>query len=240
MPTAYVCLMPRKPRADLPDSIHHIAALAGGDQQLFREVADRECFMEQLRDVVARCAWRCDAYCLMDTHFHLIVYTREPTLSAGMRRLCGAYAQSFNSKYGRRGHLFANRFASKHIIDDAHLLEAHRYVALNPVRARMCEDPAQWRWGSYRALCGLERPIDFLDVDAVLGLFSEQREAARSAYRDFVLGSDPRPSGVRPPSLENQSTRGKSPPLGQPLPRSASSTGAGRSRSCGGPPPRDR
>jgi putative transposase len=150
----------------------------------------------------------------MDTHFHLIVYTVTATLSVGMRRLLGEYAQWVNWKYGRRGHLFARRLSSRHITDDAHLLEAHRYVALNPVRAGLCDDPAEWRWGSYRALAGLERPPDFLDVQAVHQLFSLQPEAAACAYRAFVLsgierpGSDPL-SGVRPQSRTRGVSVGK-------------------------------
>ena len=189
--------MPRKPRVDLPDSLHHVSALAGGEELLFRESEDRREFLRQLCKVSQRNHWRCDAYCLMGTHFHLIVYTVKPTLSAGMRRLCGSYAQWFNWKYDRRGHLFGRRFMSQHIVDDAHLLEVHRYVALNPVRAGLCREPAQWPWGSYKAICGLERPAEFLDVTAVQGLFSLRDAAARRAYRDFVrsgierLGSDP-------------------------------------------------
>jgi REP-associated tyrosine transposase len=187
----------RKPRIDLPDAIHHVTAVASGDELLFREPADRRRFMQQLRRAVTDHDWRCQAYCLMGTHFHLIVYTVTATLSVGMRRLIGEYAQWFNWKYGRRGHLFAGRFSSRHISDDAHLLEAHRYVALNPVRAGHCDDPADWRWGSYRALAGLEPPPDFLDVKAVHELFSLEPEPAKRAYRAFVLsgieqpGSDP-------------------------------------------------
>jgi hypothetical protein len=77
------------------------------------------------------------------------------------------------------------------------MVSAHRYVALNPVRAGLCNDPAEWPWGSYRALAGLERPPDFLDVKAVHGLFSLHPEGAAKAYKAFVpsviegLGSDP-------------------------------------------------
>jgi putative transposase len=127
----------------------------------------------------------------MGSHFHLIVYTLQPTLSAGMRRLCAAYAQWFDWRYNRHGHVFAGRFMSQHITDDAHLLEAHRSIALNPVRAGHCADPADWRWGSYRAIAGLEEPVDFLEVQSTLERFSVRREAARRAYRTFVLGSDP-------------------------------------------------
>ena len=187
--------MPRRERVDVPESIHHVTAIACGYEQLYREPADRRRFLRHLAEVVHRYDWRCDAYCLMGTHFHLIVYTVNPTLSAGMHRLCSGYAQWFNWKYERRGHLFGKRFSSRHITNDAHLLETHRYVALNPVRAGLCESPAQWRWSSYRALAGLERPADFLDVRAIRALFSP------GAFREFVLqGSDP--EGVRPQTFD--------------------------------------
>jgi putative transposase len=129
----------------------------------------------------------------MDTHFHLIVQTVDGSLSAGMRRLCGGYARWFNWKHDRCGHLFARRFMSRHITDEMHLLDAYRYVALNPVRAGLCADPASWHWGSYRALVGIDPPADFLDVEAVHALFSLRRDEAELAFRAYV-GSDPKGS----------------------------------------------
>jgi REP element-mobilizing transposase RayT len=176
-------------------------ARANGDDVLFREPADRHRFLLQLREVARDHDWRCHAYCLMGTHFHLIVYTVSATLSAGAGRLLGEYARWFNWKYDRHGHLFGGPFTSRHIRDDEQLLENHRYVALNPVRAEHCHDPAAWRWGSYRALAGLERAPDFLDVDAVLDLFDSRRDVARRAYRELVHSGIerlvPDPVGVR-------------------------------------------
>jgi REP-associated tyrosine transposase len=133
----------------------------------------------------------------MGSHFHLLIRLTKPTLSRGMGRLCSSYAQWFNWKYDRFGHLFAQRFSSRHIEEETHLFEVHRYIALNPVRAGLCANPTGWPWGSYRALAGFERPVDFLDVDAVYDLFSQRPDEARRAYRVLVRsgleeqGSDP-------------------------------------------------
>jgi REP-associated tyrosine transposase len=87
-----------------------------------------------------------------------------------MARLCSRYAQWFNWKYCRNGHVFAHRFSSQHIRGEEHLLTAHRYLALSGQR-RACSDPAGWRWSSYRALAGLEPAAEFLDVGGVYKLF---------------------------------------------------------------------
>jgi len=184
--------MARKPRIDEPGARHHVTALANNGAPLFVEPADRHRFVGLLREVVRDYEWRCEAYCLMGTHFHLIIATVRATLSTGMGRLLGEYARWFNWKYDRTGHLFVGRF-SRHITDEMHLWQAHQYVAFNPVRASHCDDPADWRWGSYRALAGLERPPDFLAVESVYEPFGLRGDAAARAYRAFVLGAFDRP-----------------------------------------------
>lgn len=182
--------MPRPLRVDLANATHHIAALAVEREVVFREIDDRGRFLAQLEKVVGTYDWRCRAYCLMGTHFHLIVHTIRPNLSRGIQHLCGAYAQWFNWKYSRRGHLFARRFVSRHIKTDSHLLEAHRYVALNPVRAGLCRVPAEWPWGSFRSLAGLESSPGYLDTEGALALFTRSSRSPHEAFHDFVaLGS---------------------------------------------------
>ena len=178
--------MTRPLRPDLPGATHHVAALAVEKEVAFREPADRRRLIAQLGAIVDLYRWNCRSFCLMGTHFHLILNTPEATLSRGMQHLCGAYAQWFNWKYGRRGHLFGRRFGSVQILSESHLLNAHRYVALNPVRAGLCERPESWRWGSYRALVGLEDPPPFLDVGGVMSLFSTEVAGARTVFRRLV------------------------------------------------------
>jgi putative transposase len=188
--------MPRPLRTDVSDATHHIAALAVERERVFREPADRRRLLALLGAIVDLYAWNCRAFCLMGTHFHLIVHTPEPNLSRGMQHLCGVYAQWFNWKYGRRGHLFGRRFGSVHIVSDEHLFEAHRYVALNPVRAGLCARPEFWRWGSFRSLAGLEEPAPFLDVAGTLGLFAPRQAVAQAAFSRFVNAIDLEPKDL--------------------------------------------
>jgi REP element-mobilizing transposase RayT len=90
--------------------------------------------------------WKCHAYCLMSTHFHLLLETKRELLSRGMHRLNGLYAQGFNKRYGRKGHLFEGRFSAYVIDRDDHFEEAYRYVIDNPVQAGLCAEPGDWPW----------------------------------------------------------------------------------------------
>lgn len=115
-----------------------------------------------------------------------VVYLPFGGLSAGIQLLNGGYACRVNRRYDRTGHLFQNRFSARQIESEGYLLEACRYVALNPVRAGLCDSAKRWPWNSYRACAGLELAEPFLAESALLSLFDSRPAAARRAYRAFV------------------------------------------------------
>jgi REP-associated tyrosine transposase len=102
-----------------------------------------------LADVLQRHAWRCLAFCQLTTHYHLVVETTLPDLAVGIKRLNQCYAQSFNRRHRRKGHLFESRYSSIVIADQAQLSTTLGYVHLNPARAGICSDPADWEWCSF-------------------------------------------------------------------------------------------
>jgi putative transposase len=181
--------MPRPLRPEEANGIFHIATRSIFEGPAFTNAADRWDFIGTLARVVELCDWRCKSYCLMGTHYHLVVQTPKPNLSSGMQLLNGRYAQNFNRRHGRRGHLFDSRFYSILIKTDTHLLTALRYVARNPVTAGLCRAPADWRWSSYRAVAGLDPALRLLDVEGVLDLFSASRDAARAEFVRLVEGT---------------------------------------------------
>ncbi len=82
----------------------------------------------------------------MTTHFHLVVEAPLAAVSTGMHRLNGPYAQRFNKRHGRTGHLFEGRFGVRVIESEEYLAAVCNYVIENPVRAGLCDHPAEWRW----------------------------------------------------------------------------------------------
>lgn len=177
----------RQNRIQPSETTYHVTAHANDDRgAIFLDDHDRRVFLRTLTDAVSRWAWHLHAYCLMDTHFHLLVYTPEETLAVGMGRLNGIYAQTFNRRHGRRGHLFRDRYWSEPLMTDEHVVAAMRYIAMNPVRAGLCNSAAGWPWSNYRATAGLDPRPAFLHVDWTYRLFGRSPSEAQTEYRAFV------------------------------------------------------
>jgi hypothetical protein len=102
-----------------------------------------------------------------------------------MRHLNGVYAQWFNRRYARVGHLFQGRYGARLVQADEHLLVAARYIVRNPVSAGLCGHPGEWRWSSHRATLGLDPP-GFVAVGSLLEHFSPNRESALEKYRAYT------------------------------------------------------
>jgi REP element-mobilizing transposase RayT len=183
--------MSRPLRLQFADAMYHVMSRGNARQDIYVDDADRQQFLHGLTSTASRLRWQLLAYCLMPNHYHLCVQTPEPTLSAGMRNVNGGYAQAFNRRHDRVGHLFQGRYKSFLVEHPEYALAVIRYIALNPVRGRFCRDPAEWPWSSHRAMLGLAPTLPSLDVRRVLALFSHDMTQARNGYAAFMAAGDP-------------------------------------------------
>ncbi len=178
--------MARPPRLEVANGIYHVVSRGAVRQAVYRDSEDARAFLAILGRCVAKHGWLCHAYCLMTTHYHFLVQTPGSNLAAGMHAVNGLYAQRFNRRHDVTGHVFEARYTSILVERQSHLVELSRYLALNPVRAGACADPAEWPWSSYRATAGFEGAPGWLSLGLVLGAFCEDEQAARERYRRFV------------------------------------------------------
>jgi REP element-mobilizing transposase RayT len=187
--------MSRRLRTEFSGALWHITSRGVEKRNIFLDNRDRREFLSVLGRAVELNRWCLYAYVLMSNHYHLLLTTPEPTLSRGMQRLGSLYAEHFNRRYTRWGHLFGGRFKAHLVQSDNHLLTTARYVVLNPVRAGITATAAEWPWSSYAATAGLTRAPHWLAVDALLMRFHPtDRDTATSYYREFVCDE----AGVRP------------------------------------------
>jgi putative transposase len=142
--------MPRILRTTLPDGYFHVTSRGVEQRRIYLDWYDCRLFLSLLAETIDRYDWDPYALCLMVNHYHLVVDATREHLSDGMQWLNGVYAQQFNVRYERWGHLFGGRFSSWVIEGEEHLYAACRYVIENPVRAGLCERPEDWPWSASR------------------------------------------------------------------------------------------
>lgn len=183
--------MARLARIVIPGLPHHVTQRGNRREPIFFEDGDQEVYRDLLAEQCARRSVACWAYCLMPNHVHLIlVPPREDALGPAVGEAHRRYTNFINARGRWTGHLFQSRFSSV-VMDEAHLTAAFRYVALNPVRARLAAGAEDWPWSSARAHLagvddGLAEVAPLLErVADVAGLFapSEHDAAAFEALR---------------------------------------------------------
>jgi REP element-mobilizing transposase RayT len=176
--------MARKPRNEVAGSTYHVTIHAVAETVIVRCDRDRRILVQSFAEAAKRYHWQILALAILDTHYHALVFTPEPTLGAGMQYLNGTYAQGFNRRHDRKGHLFGARYFSKRIETEAQLLLTIRYIALNGFNAGLADHPRTDRWNSYPRILGTLARWPFIARTSLLNYFSPNRQ---NAFRRLVF-----------------------------------------------------
>ncbi|HKQ39084.1 MAG TPA: transposase [Verrucomicrobiae bacterium] len=198
--------MARPLRIERPGAWYHLTARGNERQAIYRDQRDYQHFCELLANAVAQFRWRLHAYVLMKNHFHLMVETIEPNLSASMQWLGVSYTVWFNRRHERSGHLFQGRFKSLIVEPAAWSVALSHYIHLNPVRVSSlalaktdraaaampgmgAPDPElvrkrlerldEFPWSSYRAYIGIADRPHWLSCDHILDRMGKGSLTAR-------------------------------------------------------------
>lgn len=143
--------MARLARLVIPGLPYHVTQRGNRRGTTFFEEDDFRTYRELLAGAARVAGAQVWAYCLMPNHVHLIVVPADPDgLRATFANAHRRYARHINARNRWTGHLWQGRFGAV-AMDEAHLVHAARYVALNPVRARLCDRAEDWPWSSARA-----------------------------------------------------------------------------------------
>jgi REP element-mobilizing transposase RayT len=193
--------MPRRAVPLVAGEYYHVYTRGNNRQRIFFERENylfflrriRECLLGELESTgspnpeaptVGR-ACAIVAYCLMPSHYHLLVRPEDGDFPRRMQRLSLSYTKAMNKRHDRVGALFQGHYKALHVDRAEYLLHLSRYIHLNPVGAGLVKQPEDWEFSSYREYVGLRRGTLPMP-DVVLSQFPNP-----DAYRRFVDGYQP-------------------------------------------------
>ena len=193
--------MPRQARLDSPGTLHHVMIRGMERKKIFRDDQDRKDFLFRLGILSKQMGTRILAWSLLENHVHLLLFSGPAGLPSLMRRLLTGYAQGFNRRYRRSGHLFQNRYKSIVCEEETYLLELVRYIHLNPLRISAVKSLGEldvYPWSGHNILVGKGKN-DWQEREYVLQKFHRAERKAIQAYRGFMqegMGRGRRPELV--------------------------------------------
>lgn len=144
--------MPRRPRLCPAGIPQHVVQRGNNRQVCFASDEDLKAYAHWLHEGAQKCHVKVHAWVFMTNHVHLLVTPVEDMAIARMMQHIGRhYVRYFNYTYRRTGTLWEGRYHSCLVQGNAYLLACQKYIELNPVRAGMVDDPADYSWSSYQS-----------------------------------------------------------------------------------------
>jgi putative transposase len=181
--------MPRIARQKNYDAIYHVMARSISEIDLFKDNDDKKAYLFFTKKYQKLYEFRVYSYCLMSNHVHFIIDSNGADISKIMHGINFSYAQYFNRKYKRHGHLFQDRFKSKIVKDDRYLLTLSAYIHNNPVEISQYEAcPETYEFSSLSIYLGQRKdPYELIDECFIMSLFGDKPKTARENYLKFVF-----------------------------------------------------
>ena len=179
--------MPRPRRLNLPGIPQHVTQRGNNRQACFFVDQDRKTYLTLLGHAAQRRGCAIHAYVLMTNHVHLLLTPSTPDgVSRLMQDVGREYVRHINGTYRRSGTLWEGRFKSSLVDSEAYCLICYQYIELNPVRAAMVRDPADYQWSSYHANA-LGQPNPLLTPQEQWLALGNNTQSRCQAYRGFFM-----------------------------------------------------
>lgn len=170
--------MPRRKVQFYPGGLYHVVNRAAFKHNIFNESKYNHEFVRLLIHYCKEYDISIIAYCLMPTHFHLLLrQDGEHSVSVFLKCVTHEFAVFYNQHEQKSGAVFQGRFRCKYVANDPYLYTATSYIHLNPVAAGLCSHPSAWQYCNYESFVGTTTD-KVTNMNAVYDLFGD-----RTAYK---------------------------------------------------------
>ena len=178
--------MSRPLRIDYPNAWHHVMNRARRGQDLFVDKADYQQFIDLLQEITDLFNINVAAYCLMPTHYHLMLQTPDANLSRCIRHLNGIYTQRYNVSHSCDGTLFRGRYKSILVDADNYVLQLVRYIHRNPLKAGLVKRLDQYVWSSHIGYLSKAKKWNWIYKHFILDMLTTQINSQIQIYKQFM------------------------------------------------------
>ena len=161
---------------------YHLIIRGINKQDIFFDDYDKKKFLKEIERTKEKYQYEIYAYVLMNNHVHITIFDKNDNKSNVVHSICTSYAEYFNKKYERKGHLFQNRFKSLCVDTDRYLLNLVRYIHQNHEKDGICKMET-YKWSSYKEYLGSK---GITDTNFILEMLSSDRE---EAIKKFIIYS---------------------------------------------------
>jgi len=176
-------------RVKTHDAVFHIMSRSISELNLFKDKADKKMYLTFVKKYQTLYKVRVYGYCLMDNHVHLMIDVNGSDISKIMHGINFSYAQYYNRRHKRHGHLFQDRFKSKIVKDDRYLLALSAYIHNNPTdisKYNTC--PEKYYYSSLAVYLGLRQdPFELVDDGFIMSIFGSSLKTSRENYLKLVF-----------------------------------------------------
>ena len=155
-------------------------------QDLFVNKADYQQFIDLLQETAELFNINVAAYCLMPTHYHLMLQTPDANLSRSMRHINGIYTQRYNVSHSCDGTLFRGRYKSILVDADNYVLQLVRYIHRNPLKAGLVKRLGQYVWSSHKGYLSKAKKWNWIYKHFVLDMLTTQINSQIQIYKQFM------------------------------------------------------
>ena len=183
--------MSRPLRIQFPDAWYHVMNRGRREENIFTTKKDYMSFVDLLEELDDVFNAKIASYCLMPSHYHLLVQTPDANLSRSMRHLNGVYTQRYNKRHRCDGQLFRGRYKSIVVESDSYALELVRYIHRNPLEAGLVDNLQRYQWSTHKRYLSDAKKWKWLHKDYILKLFSKSKPESIRLYKQFVLKGTP-------------------------------------------------
>lgn len=188
--------MSRMKRIWRPGFVYHITSRGNNKQVLFLNNADYNTYINEMKNSLKYFEddkYEVYSYCIMNNHVHILMRCNLAKPGKLMARINKKYADYYNKKYGKSGHVFQQRYYAKIMKDGFQILDVSRYIHKNPVKAKLVKKAEDYKWSSYKKYLDKDcrdRQCNFVFVDEVLKYFNDFPFTRYISYKKFVEEKD--------------------------------------------------